>query len=663
MDTRLPYAAAFSLGLTLVAPSAARADQLLGTRYELRETGHSIQVRVDRGHATFVVQRTVDNPGPRSDQAVFFLDVPPEAVATRLRSARVDAGGGRAWFEGELLEAELARARYEELTGFGAALPKDPALLQWLGQGRLGLQVFPVPGLGSKLVEYTLEMPLRYENAAYRLELPPLGTEQRSAVLRLSSAHSEDVLTVNGVPVDGLREVVARRDLEIELRPTRPPQVSATLAEIKLGADRALVRATIHAAPHLSEIPRHPALALVIDTSRSAAGELAPSLAAARAYLAHFPSADVEIVTFDRRVHAPFGHGLAGRQALSLLAKFEPEPANGSALDEAIATADGLLAHAAPATRRILVLTDLRMRSRLSPERFAATPLKSGAVVHLATMRSGSPELSRDDASPWAELPRASGGLLWLATAEDPLDPGGREVFEEWARPKRISRLEVSGLPSDFAAPEELVEGQGLEHFAMASAPSGKLELGGELWSRPIRLSVAPSADEGRRAAALVFGSPVLGELSEKEQLVLAMIGRAVSPVTSYLAIEPGVRPSTEGLQPDEAAWGIGSGSGMGSGYGGASGVRMGAGPRVDPQQFLNSAMTAAWKRCGGSKGEAEITIETTLSEVVDVTGVALTPPGDPRLVSCLREEAWLLELPHVFDDAFATHTARVRGG
>ena len=31
--------------------------------------------------------------------------------------------------------------------------------------------------------------------------------------------------------------------------------------------------------------------------------------------------------------------------------------------------------------------------------------------------------------------------------------------------------------------------------------------------------------------------------------MILARHGGAVSPVTSYLAIEPGVRPSTEGIE------------------------------------------------------------------------------------------------------------------
>ena len=61
--------------------------------------------------------------------------------------------------------------------------------------------------------------------------------------------------------------------------------------------------------------------------------------------------------------------------------------------------------------------------------------------------------------------------------------------------------------------------------------------------------------------SALVFGSNVLDELSEPEMMTLAMKGGAVSPVTSYLAIEPGVRPSTEGLD-----WGTGQGFGSGHG-------------------------------------------------------------------------------------------------
>ena len=46
-------------------------------------------------------------------------------------------------------------------------------------------------------------------------------------------------------------------------------------------------------------------------------------------------------------------------------------------------------------------------------------------------------------------------------------------------------------------------------------------------------------ADAAKRWAALVFGSHLLSTLSEDEMMVLARHGGAVSPVTSYLAIEP----------------------------------------------------------------------------------------------------------------------------
>jgi hypothetical protein len=138
------------LGLAVAAPEIASAhggsDTLQATRYEVVERSHTIDMKVDRGVATLVVQRTIANRGPKSDQATFFLDIPESAVATRLRTAGVNAQGQTIWFEGELMEAEAAALKYQELTGIGGFYPKDPALLSWRHRGMLALQVFPVPG-------------------------------------------------------------------------------------------------------------------------------------------------------------------------------------------------------------------------------------------------------------------------------------------------------------------------------------------------------------------------------------------------------------------------------------------------------------------------------------------------------------------------------------
>ena len=104
------------------------------------------------------------------------------------------------------------------------------------------------------------------------------------------------------------------------------------------------------------------------------------------------------------------------------------------------------------------------------------------------------------------------------------------------------------GLLADPAT-AELPEGEAIERFAIDARPILWAEIEGKLWGTRVTHRLFPSAGEARLWAALVFGSHLLDDLTEPEMMVSALRGRAVSPVTSYLAIEPGVRPSTEGLE------------------------------------------------------------------------------------------------------------------
>jgi hypothetical protein len=138
------------------------------------------------------------------------------------------------------------------------------------------------------------------------------------------------------------------------------------------------------------------------------------------------------------------------------------------------------------------------------------------------------------------------------------------------------------------------------------------------------------------------------------------MKGGAVSPVTSYLAIEPGVRPSTDGLDPIE---GIGGGGGFGTGRGFGSGhSRLGTGPRsrFDPQAFLEENLGRAWKACRGV-GHAEVKLESTRDEVVDVGAPTLAVPS-PQSAGCLHEAVWALDLPDSFLDEHHAWTVGVEG-
>src|SRR5690606_17881837 len=154
-------------------------------------------------------------------------------------------------------------------------------------------------------------------------------------------------------------------------------------------------------------------------------------------------------------------------------------------------------------------------------------------------------------------------------------------------------------------------------HLTAASAPSA-LTLTGQLWSDPIRLELAAAPAFSAATAAFVFGADRHDHLAEAELRAVALAGRAVSPVTSYLAIEPGVRPSKIGLDEDE-----GDGFEMGLfGVGRYGTICGGTGRSTAPQTELASLIpTAACVRAHAPADPwtVELAIETTRDEIVEV--------------------------------------------
>lgn len=644
-----------TLALLFAAP--ASADDVQPTRYELVQREWKGTATIDRGSARIVFERTVHNDGPKSDQATFWLSLPPGAAATRLRTASVDAKGTRTWFEGELMEAEAAAKKYRELTGIGGYYPKDPALLSWRHLGLLALQVFPVPARGDKTVEYTLELPLHYERGAYRVTLPAVDTAQGglAPTIRFAPAHAEDKLTVNGVPASG--PVVGSRELEIALEPSSEPRVTGAFASIAVAKDKHVVHASIAAAPRLSEAPRGAHVVVLFDASRSMRGTDA-GIAAVRAYLSHMKDATVDFVTFDRKIHEPIGRRLPVKEAIASLQGYAPTLENGSAVDAALAHADRVLAASPAPVRRALLVTDTLTRQALTADQLAKAAWTSGAVLHIATAEGGGPSLERVDDTDWAKLPRRTGGLFWHARAQSAVDDAARDAFEEWARPRRIDRLIVRGVTIGLDVPEVLREGEGISNLAIAEAPTRGVALLGELWSRPVTYAFAPSADENKRWAALVFGDDLHTQLTEPEQMKVAMMGHVVSPVTSFLAIEPGVRPSTEGLD-----WTGGLGSGFGAGGGALGGIGLGTIGTLgrggfDHEAFLRERLRLAAAQCLVTGVEVGLELESTFEEIVDLR---VTGPGDTRARSCVEEAIWAVNLPAAFSSERADWRAKIK--
>ncbi|HEY8042570.1 MAG TPA: VWA domain-containing protein [Polyangiaceae bacterium] len=641
-------ACACALALALVlAPGAAEADALSGTRGSIVERSVAVDVSVERGAATLVVRRTFVNEGERDDQAVLSIDAPRGGVGTGLRA--LSSVGGGAWLDAELMDAARAETRYRELTGYGPAAPRDPVLLSWAGVGALSLQAFPVPPGAARTVEYTLSVPAEWRDARWHVVVPAMGTGDTIARATVRADAPHDALFVDGGLVAAPARVSLDHPVDLALAPEAQPSLAAALAVMPLGRARVAVHARVEAA-RLSEVPRAAWVVVLLDASRSLdAGDVVAEQAAARAYLSHFEDARVALVAFDRVPRPIVPAFLDVRAALAALAATRLELHNGSQLDAALVEAARLLADApAGAPRRILALTDLRMRTSLAPGDALAGVARSGALLHLASVRPGSPSLGRDDDDPWSALPRATGGVLWNAQASaDPAEAAAMgRVFEEWARPVRVDRLSVAlrGAKASLDA-TTLEEGAGLDDARIMVAAPAALDVRGELWSRPVRLSVLPSDDETRLWSALVFGTDLVNDMHDEEMRALAHRGRAVSPVTSYLAVEPGARPSTSGLE--EGLHGGGFGSMCGTSHC-ACGIGMSVASTFDGLAVLRASLAPAWMACGSRGARARVTVETTSREVVDVSHVSVEP-GTEALAGCLREAAWALDLPGDF--------------
>ncbi|KIG19193.1 hypothetical protein DB30_04658 [Enhygromyxa salina] len=663
---------ALSIALTAAALSSlprdaeAGGDSVYGTRGydQLVERGHEIELTMDRGYASLRVRRTVHNGIERHDEAMFWIYVPETSVATGLRTLG-ELHGKPHWFAGDLLEAEAAAARYEELTGMGAYYPKDPALLSWRDQTLLALQVFPVAPNTEKTIEYTLSMPARWEGGRWRLFLPELGTASLPAELVVSPSEQLDQLFVNG-------EVVARGHLltldhgvEIALAPRDPAPISLELASVGTGRQHlAAWRLTL--APEISKVPTGARVVIALDLSVSLdAGAVAAQRLAAQTYLEHLADpalgTQVALLGFDREVHSISPGFVTAAQAIELLGSATLNQRNGSEVGLALAKADELLSATPRGPRRILLMTDFETASRVAPEHYAAVVKHSNAIVHLADIVEGDAWLGRDDLHPWSTLAASTQGVVWDAAvpsawADDEDHARGRAVLEEWARPVRIDDLRVSvdglSLDDDYYWTNfegSLDEGQGYEDLLLSPTPGRELSVEGVTWNIPVDHSAKPSRQAGDRWSALVFGSQVLWELDEIEMMQLALRGRAVSPVTSYLAIEPGVRPSTEGLERGgEGSMGIGGIGLMGSG-GGFGGSGSGMGPTFDKRAWLEAELREGWRRCGGDGLGGQVVLETQTVEILDVT--LTTAATSASLRTCMEQVTWSLALnPHFFD-------------
>ena len=459
----------------------------------------------------------------------------------------------------------------------------------------------------------------------------------------------------------------------IQVTPPRINTLLGRLGRVVAAPEKQFTRLELDLAPKLSRLPKNLSVVFVVDASHSIGPQgIKAQLAVARAYLTHVPGAHFEVVLY-RRYAARMGgsfasarsfeSALAGARRRGLL-----KPGNGSALDEGLRLATRLLRQRLLPRRRprrrpgrgraqgmIVMLSDNLLRpdwnNRDALRQLAYLPRDVTAHVVIPGVDSSDPVIEkRDDSHDLAPIAAAHGGVLLKIEGLPPKRPKalGRVVLG-LVRPIRIDNVKLTGpgvtRDSGLSVPDVLNEGIGVREMVQRKSSPRWVMLEGKIWARTFRRLLRVERGFSRASAAFVFSHDLHKDLSNAEMMKVALLGRAVSPVTSYLAIEPGVRPSRAGI--DRGLGGLG---GMGSGGGGGGFGIAHRGIRTPPD--LKALIAPHVKRCVARHRPAAgwsvtLTVHTTHDEIVDVI------PNRRRrspLQKCLVEGTWTVRLTKAFN-------------
>ncbi len=489
--------------------------------------------------------------------------------------------------------------------------------------------------------------------ASWSLEL---GDGKR--VKKLTAAATDTPVFVPDAPENASDGGIAM----IAIAPPVIDGVATRFGRVVASKQHAFARLEVDAAPELRALPKQAQVVFVIDASHSMGDSgIAAQLGAARAYLRHVPDAQVEIVAYRRTATRLFDRFVPASEVARHLALATTAgklaPGNGSALDDgARVAAAALVGRKGPL--RVVITTDNLLRARFD-NHLALAALEAappGTTVHVVeTSTDGSAALARDDAHPLAPIALAHHGIGATLVGIRGDDKHLPAIVLGLVRPVRVDHFAIAGLDLaqgkyDTTVPDVLDEGAGFRIVVDAPIAPERVELTGMIWGDKFRRVVTADAGFSKAAAAWVFSEDDHQALSPAEMMTVALMGRAVSPVTSYLAIEPGVRPSTIGLERnlEGVGFGVASGSAHGGGVGGVV--------RVPPDPMALVADGAA--RCVATHQPAPgwsvtLTLEATRDEVVDVipgAGAALP------IAACLIEATWAIRLDDAYHDTRATY-------
>ena len=183
---RIPIVLLLALLVSLVAPLAARADGVIVVdpprcdpvcpdpvliADQLNIRSHRVDVSIVDQVATTRIDQVFHNPNSWAAEGTYIFPLPPGAAISDF-TMTVDGEP----IEARLLDAEEARRIYDEIV----RNMRDPALLEYIGEGAVQASVFPIPpGEDRRIeIEYGEIVPIENGLSRYRY---PLNTEKFSA--------------------------------------------------------------------------------------------------------------------------------------------------------------------------------------------------------------------------------------------------------------------------------------------------------------------------------------------------------------------------------------------------------------------------------------------------------------------------------------------------
>lgn len=132
---------------------------------------HRVDVTIQDQVAVTHVDQVFYNPNNWPVEGTYIFPLPKEAAATSF-ILWVDGKP----LEGQILDADQARRKYQEIV----SSLRDPALLEYAGQGAVQAHIFPIPPQGERRIELEYTQALPAENGLVRY-VYPLSTEKFSA--------------------------------------------------------------------------------------------------------------------------------------------------------------------------------------------------------------------------------------------------------------------------------------------------------------------------------------------------------------------------------------------------------------------------------------------------------------------------------------------------